>query len=572
MVLYRVRLTMNNLINALASFGIVKWDLVLGGFGLFLFGIKFMGDGLKAVAGDKIRTYIDRYTSKVWMAIGIGAFITVAVQSSSATTAITIGFVRAGLMRLEQATGIIMGANIGTTVTSFLIGLKIENFAMAIIFVGAMLVLFAKKKRTNYIGTSILGFGIMFFGLKTMGDALKTLKDVEAFIDLTQEMSSNPFLALGGGIVFTGLVQSSSAMIGIVQKIYESGGMTIDAALPFVFGSNIGTTITAIMAALGGSLASKRAAGIHTLFNVLGTVFAMLFLNQFLAIDKYLTQIFNLNAALQVSVAHIAFNVVATLLMFPFVSYLVKLIRILIKGDEIEYREIDLNALDLELARSLPSAALQVSKNTIIKMGELSLEAIDETKQFLLTKSKSHIEHVLNLESIINNMDSKITDYLLVIVKENLGESDVETYQANIAVLKNIERIGDLATNLVEYYDSIYEADESFSQEALDDIVQMCDLVHHMIARSLRVFMSNDKLMHQSILEDENYLDLLEFKAKQRHFERMATDRCLANVGGSLFVDILATIERMGDHACNISKTTFSISVEHEVENKTSLQ
>jgi phosphate:Na+ symporter len=563
---------MDNLIASLQSFQIIKWDLVLGGFGPFLFGIKFMGDGLKAVAGDKLRTYIDRYTSKVWMAIGIGTFITIAIQSSSATTAITIGFVRAGLMRLEQATGIIMGANMGTTVTSFLIGLKIENFSMAIIFVGAMLVLFAKKKKTNYIGSAILGFGIMFFGLKTMGDALKQLKDVEAFIALTQQMSTNPFLALTGGIVFTGIVQSSSAMIGIIQKIYESGGMTIDAALPFVFGSNIGTTVTAIMAALGGSLASKRAAGIHTLFNVLGTIFAMIFLNQFLSVDKYLTAQFNLNPALQISVAHIAFNVIATLLMFPFVSQLVKFIRIIIKGDEIEYREIDLNALDLELARNLPSAALNVSKSIIVKMGELSLEAIEESKQLLVTKNKTHIEQVLNLESIINNMDSKITDYLLIIVKEHLGESDLETYQSNIAVLKNIERIGDLATNLVEFFDTIYEADESFSEEALEDIIQMYDLVHHMIARSLKVFINEDKLMHQSILEDENYLDLLEFKAKQRHFERMATDRCLANVGGSLFVDILTTIERMGDHACNISKTTFSIHVEHEPENKTSLQ
>jgi phosphate:Na+ symporter len=193
-------------------------------------------------------------------------------------------------------------------------------------------------------------------------------------------------------------------------------------------------------------------------------------------------------------------------------------------------------------------------------------------KNFLVTKNKSHIEQSLNLESIINNMDSKITDYLLIIVKENLGETDLETYQGNIAVLKNIERIGDLATNLVEFYDTIYEADESFSEEALEDVIQMYDLVHHMIARSLKVFINEDKLMHQSILEDENYLDLLEFKAKQRHFERMANDRCLANVGGSLFVDILTTIERMGDHACNISKTTFSVHVEHEVENKTSLQ
>lgn len=563
---------MNNFIESIQSFRIVQWDVVLGGFGLFLFGIKFMGDGLKSVAGDKIRTFIDKYTSHIWMAIFIGAFITVAIQSSSATTAITIGFVRAGLMRLEQATGIIMGANIGTTVTSFLIGLRVENFAMGIIFVGAMLVLFARKKKTTYIGQSILGFGIMFLGLSTMGNALRALRNVSAFVDLTTEMSNYPLLALTGGVIFTALVQSSSAMIGIVQKIYEAGGMSIDAALPFVFGSNIGTTITAILAAVGGSLASKRAAGIHTLFNVIGTVVAMLLLNQFLMMNAFLTNFFDLNKPMQISVAHIAFNIVATLFMFPFVVYLVKIIRFVVKGDEVEFREIDLNTLDLELARSLPSAALQVSKESIVKMGELAIEAIDETKHLLLTKNKLHIEHVLNLESIINNMDSKITAYLLVIVKEKLGEADIEKYHTNIAVLKNIERIGDLATNLMEYYDVVYDANESFSQEAIDDITQMSDLVHHMIARSLRVFVSEDKVLHQSILEDENYLDLLEFKAKQRHFERMATNVCTSNVGGSIFVDILATIERMGDHACNICKSTFSVSVEHEYENKTSLQ
>src|SRR5690554_2159534 len=360
----------------------IRWDFVLGGFGLFLFGIKFMGDGLKAVAGDKLRDYIDRYTSKIYMGILVGAVITVLIQSSSATTAITIDFVRAGLMRLEQSVGIIMGANIGTTVTSILIGLKIENFALYIIFIGSYLILFTKRKKTIYIGNSILGFGIMFFGLKTMGDELKMLSQIDLFNQLTEQMSEYPLLALSGGILMTGLIQSSSAMIGIVQKIYEAGGMTLEAALPFVFGSNIGTTITAVFAALGGSLASKRAAGVHTFFNVAGTMAGMLLLNQFIAFDKLLSNYFHLNEMLQISIAHIIFNIIATLVMYPFVKQIVRFIRWVIKGDEVEFREIDVN-LDVEIIKSLPSAALTISKNNILKMGDIAKEALQDTKDYL---------------------------------------------------------------------------------------------------------------------------------------------------------------------------------------------
>ncbi len=543
----------------------IRWDYVLGGFGLFLFGIKFMGDGLKAVAGDKLRDYIDRYTSKIHMGILVGAVITVLIQSSSATTAITIGFVRAGLMRLEQSVGIIMGANIGTTVTSFLIGLKIENFALYIIFIGAYLILFTKRKKTIYIGNSILGFGVMFFGLKTMGDELKLLSQIDLFNQLTQQMSEFPLLALSGGILMTALIQSSSAMIGIVQKIYEAGGMTLEAALPFVFGSNIGTTITAILAALGGSLASKRAAGVHTFLNVAGTVAGMLLLNQFIAFDKFISNYFHLNEMLQISVAHIIFNIIATLVMYPFVKRIVQFIRWLIKGDEVEFREIDIN-LDVELIKSLPSGALILSKNNILKMGDIAKEAFEETKNYLMSGNNTAKESVLQLEDIINSLDSRITDYLLLIAKENLSESDLEEYTTNLQVTKNLERIGDLSTNLIEFYELIFDAKEQLSQAALEDVNQMNDLVYHMLNRSLRIFNEKDFGLHNSILEDENYLDLLEYKARQKHFQRMASEECRAEVGGSIFVDILGTIERIGDHACNISKNAVNIHVTHDIK------
>ena len=541
----------------------IRWDYVLGGFGMFLFGIKFMGDGLKAVAGDKLRDYIDRYTSKIYMGILVGAVITILIQSSSATTAITIGFVRAGLMRLEQSVGIIMGANVGTTVTSFLIGLKIENFSLIIIFIGAYLVLFTKRKKTTYIGNSILGFGIMFFGLKTMGDELKMLSQVPLFTDLTNQMSDYPLLALTGGILMTALIQSSSAMIGIVQKIYEAGGMSLEAALPFVFGSNIGTTVTAILAALGGSLASKRAAGVHTAFNVVGTTIGMLLLNQFIQLDIIATKYFHLNSMMQISFAHIVFNILATLIIYPFVSKLVQLVRFVVKGDEIEFREVVIN-LDKELVKSLPSAALGICKNNILKMGDIALEGLAETRNYLLTGNSHSHESMMQLEGIMNSMDTKITDYLLLIAQENLSNTDLEEYTTNLQVTKNIERIGDLSTSLVEFFELIHDAKETLSKAAIEDVTQMIDLVDHMLNRALKIFDKKDFSLHNSVLEDESYLDLLEYKSRQKHFNRLASNECLAVVASSVFVDILGTLERIGAHACNISKNAITIHVTHE--------
>lgn len=554
------------MIGFIPSLGGIRIEVVLGGFGLFLFGIKFLGDGLKNVAGDKLREFIDRFTSKAWMGVLVGLIVTVFIQSSSATTAITIGFIRAGLMRLEQAVGIIMGANIGTTITAFLIGLKIEHYALHIVFIGSMMILFARRKRTSYLGQTILGFGILFYGLSMMGDELKLLKDVPVFMNLTDQMSTHPILGLFSGLAMTLVIQSSSAAIGIVQKIYEAGGMSLEAALPFVFGSNIGTTITAILAALGGSLASKRAAGIHTLFNVLGTIIAMILLKQFIQLDRMLTEYFNLNSMMQIAVAHIIFNVVATIAFYPLIKWLVRLIRVIIPGDEPDRREVDISSMDTEIISRLPSAALQISKNVTLKMGDIALEAFEDTRKYLLKGNKNDLEAVLQLETIINSLDSKITDYLLLIAREGLSENDLEEYTTNLQIIKNLERIGDLSVNLTEFFEMIFDANEKLSDQAIEDINQMYDLVSHMLTRALRIFSEKDFNLHTSVLEDENYLDLLEYKARQKHFDRMANHTCIADVGGSVFVDILGTIERIGDHACNISKNSVNIHVTHEIK------
>ena len=555
---------MITLLSGTYTFADLDWQSILGGFGLFLFGIKFMGDGLKAYAGDKLRDFIDRYTTKVWMGVLVGIVATILVQSSSASTAITIGFVRAGLMRLDQAVGIILGANIGTTTTAFLVGLKVEKYALYFIFIGAMMLLFSKRKKNAYLGEIVLGFGILFFGLNIMGTALKLLKDIDAFHELALLMSDSPLLALFGGAAMTALIQSSSAMIAIIQKIYESGGIAFDAVLPFLFGSNIGTTITAILAALGGSLAARRAAGVHTLFNVLVSVIAMLLLVPYYNFIMFITDRFSIEPMMQIALSHIIFNIGGTLLFYPFIKQLVWIIRKVIRGEEQERIEINTNDFDLQLAKSLPSAALEISKRATIKMGEITSECLLETRKLFNKEQKASVDTVSQLEDIVNNFDSKITDYLLIISKEGLSEKDTDANSINLQIVKNLERIGDLSMNLAEFYDLVYDSKEDFSPSALEDVNNMYEVTQHMLNRAIRIYAEDDFALTHSISEDESYVDLLEQKARQRHFERMRSSECTTAVGSSVFIDILGTLERIADHADNIARSAFNVHTTHE--------
>ena len=555
---------MITLLSGTYTFADLDWQSILGGFGLFLFGIKFMGDGLKAYAGDKLRDFIDRYTTKVWMGVLVGIVATILVQSSSASTAITIGFVRAGLMRLDQAVGIILGANIGTTTTAFLVGLKVEKYALYFIFIGAMMLLFSKRKKNAYLGEIVLGFGILFFGLSIMGTALKLLKDIDAFHELALLMSDSPLLALFGGAAMTALIQSSSAMIAIIQKIYESGGIAFDAVLPFLFGSNIGTTVTAILAAMGGSLAARRAAGVHTLFNILVSIIAMILLVPYYNFIMFITERFSIEPMMQIAISHIVFNIGGTLLFYPFIKQLVWIIRKVIRGEEQERIEINTNDFDLQLAKSLPSAALEISKRATIKMGEITSECLLETRKLFNQEQKASVDTVSQLEDIVNNFDSKITDYLLIISKEGLSEKDTDANSINLQIVKNLERIGDLSMNLAEFYDLVYDSKEDFSPSALEDVNNMYEVTQHMLNRAIRIYAEDDFALTHSISEDESYVDLLEQKARQRHFERMRSSECTTAVGSSVFIDILGTLERIADHADNIARSAFNVHTTHE--------
>lgn len=321
-----------------------------GGLGIFLYGIKQMGDGLQASAGDRLRDILDRFTTNPLMGVLAGILVTILIQSSSGTTVITVGLVSAGFMTLKQAIGVIMGANIGTTVTAFIIGIDIGEYALPIIALGSILIFFFKSKKTNNVGRIIFGFGALFYGLELMSGGMKPLRSLEGFHDLTVSMASNPVLGVVIGTLFTVLVQSSSATIGILQGLFAEGLLNLDAALPVLFGDNIGTTITAVLASVGASIAARRAAATHVLFNIIGTIIFLVILPLYTALISYLQQSLGLNPEMTIAFAHGTFNVTNTIIQLPFVAVLAAIVTKLIPGDDaiIEYKPKHLDPIFIE--------------------------------------------------------------------------------------------------------------------------------------------------------------------------------------------------------------------------------
>src|SRR4051794_5292944 len=304
----------------------INWQEILfqffGGLGLFLFSIKYMGDGLQKAAGDRLRGILDRFTTNPFMGVLVGIVVTGLIQSSSGTTVITVGLVSAGFMTLRQAIGVIMGANIGTTVTAFIIGFNVGEYALPIIALGAVLLFFFKSKRIHYIGQIVFGFGALFYGLELMSEGMKPLRSLETFQELTIELSTNPLLGVLFGTLFTVAVQSSSATIDILQGIYAESLIHLDAAIPILFGDNIGTTITAVLASIGTSVTAKRAAATHVLFNLIGTTIFMLLLKPFTSLILTLQALIGLSPEMTIAFAHGIFNTTNTLILLPFVSVL----------------------------------------------------------------------------------------------------------------------------------------------------------------------------------------------------------------------------------------------------------
>lgn len=532
----------------------IDWPMILAGLGLFLFGIEYMGDGLKGYSGDKMKDIIDKYTSSPFKGIVIGAFVTCLIQSSSGTTALAIGLIRSGLMTLEQSIGIIMGANIGTVITSVFVGLKVSQYAVYFIILGAAFLMFSKNKKTKYMGQIIFGFGCLFYGLELMGDNLANISKVPEFTQVANYLSQNPWLGLLGGTLLTTTVQSSAAVIAIAQQMYGAGAIGLSIALPFLFGSNIGTTITAVLASFGGTVPAKRAAFFHVLFNVVGSLLFMIVLSPFTLLIEWLAGALNILPELQLSVAHGIFNVVTTAFFFPLIPAIVKLIKKILPSSKKEIN-MDLSELDQNVVQLFPSHALAIAKNKIIEMGHITIEAVEGIRAYFETKNPLAKDGVYEMENAINTLDSKITEYLVLISHETLNDHDSNDYLANMKTIKDFERIGDLCINIVKYYEAIYDEKEDFSPEAREDLEAMMDMVIDMLNHAVKAFDTHDLDDIVYVDDKEADLDYFNKKAKQRHIKRVGRKIENSALVNSTYVDILANLERMGDHCQNISES-----------------
>ncbi|WHY29967.1 Na/Pi cotransporter family protein [Bacillus wiedmannii] len=523
----------------------------IGGLGIFLFGIKYMGDGLQQAAGDRLRDILDRFTTNPLMGVLAGMLVTVLIQSSSGTTALTVGLVSAGFMTLRQAIGVIMGANIGTTVTAFIIGIKIGEYALPIMAVGAILLFFFKNKKVHSFGQVIFGFGMLFFGLELMSTGMKPLRSLESFQELMVSMSDNPILGIVVGTVFTLIVQSSSATIGILQELFGQGAIDLQASLPVLFGDNIGTTITAVLAAIGTSIAARRAALVHVIFNIVGTIIFTILLVPFTSLIQYFQTSLNLNPEMTIAFAHGTFNVTNTIIQFPFIAVLAWIVTKIIRGEDsaIDFKPQHLNPIFIEQS---PAIALTEVQKEVVRMAEFSLHGLKEANQFLNTQDKKHADMATQLEGAINNLDKKITEYLVLLSEKPLSPTDSEKHSVLAGVVGDIERVGDHVENLVELVDFQISNRVSLSDEALTELNEMLELTISTLQDAINALTNFDTELAQTVIAKERKIDQMERVLRKRHVLRL-NERSCSGDASIIFVDMVSNLERIGDHAVNIA-------------------
>lgn len=524
----------------------------IGGLGIFLFGIKYMGDGLQNSAGDRLREILDKLTTNPFMGVLAGIFVTVLIQSSSGTTVLTVGLVNAGFLTLRQAIGIIMGANIGTTVTSFIIGIEIGEYALPIIAIGSVLIFFFKNLKWNYIGQIIFGFGALFLGLELMGEGMQPLSNMGAFGELMVSMSDNPILGVVIGTIFTLIVQSSSATIGILQELYAQDLITLNAALPVLFGDNIGTTITAVLAAIGTTVAARRAALTHVIFNTVGTVIFMVILVPFQIYIEYLTVKLNLEPAMQIAFAHGTFNITNVLIQFWFIGLLVMMVTKMIKGEDtlIEYKAKHLD--EIVLATS-PVLAIRQAKKEIIRMANYSQAGLKEAIDYLNRMDIKSSGLALQYEEAINHLDRQITSYLVKLSTHPLTPQESNEHSMLLDTTRDIERIGDHMENIIELVDYQLRNNVRLTDIAKQDLDKMFTLTVSTVDKAVIALEENDVNLAKEVLGLEDKIDKMERTLRKQHILRINDGLCEGNAG-IVFVDIVSNLERIGDHAVNIAE------------------
>jgi phosphate:Na+ symporter len=522
---------------------------LIGGMGLFLYGMKIMGEGLENAAGDKLKTILEKVTSNPITAVLIGALVTAIIQASGATTVMVVGFVNAGLMNLYQAAGVIMGANIGTTVTALIVSFRFQAIAPLFVGVAVLIIYTAKGKKNREIGNIILGFGILFVGMGIMSDSMAPLRTSEEFKNVMLLISGNLMLGLLLGMVMTALIQSSSVVTGVLIALTSTGAIDMSIALPVIFGCNIGTCITALLSSIGTTKTARKAALIHLIFNVIGTI---VFIPLRGILTSMVTQLNPVDVKKQIAFAHIIFNVSNTLLMLPFIKYLVALTNRIIPGED-EVENMGVKYIDDRLLETPVIAVGQMTKE-VVRMANKAKENLEMSMRAFKDNDESLVQKVYENEKLINILDQEITKYLVKLSNTELSEEQVGIVTSTFHVVNDIERIGDHAENVADLTNEKIVNRLEFSQEALEELKSIYDCTIDALEVCIGSYENHDAGKAEQILVFEQKIDKLEEDFRKSHIKRLNNGQCSA-FAGAIFLDIISNFERIGDHSVNIAES-----------------
>ena len=534
----------------------INWQEILfhflGGLGLFLYSIKTMGDGLQQAAGDRLRFYIDKYTSNPFLGVLVGIVVTALIQSSTGVTVITVGLVSASLLTLRQAIGIIMGANIGTTVTSFIIGFKLGEYALPLIFLGTMFLFFTKNRTANNIGRILFGVGGIFYALNLISAGMSPLKDLPQFKEYMVTLGQNPILGVFAGAVITVLIQASSATIGILQGLYAGGFLDLKGSLPVLFGDNIGTTLTVIIAAAGANVSAKRVAATHVTFNVLGTILCLILLGPFTSMIEYFQALLHLSPEMTIAFSHGAFNVSNTIVQFPFIGALAYFVTKLIPGEDevVKYEPL---YLDEQLIQQSPSIALGNAKKELLHLGNYATKAFDLSYTYIIGLDEKVAEKGHKTEEAINTIDEKLTRYLIRLSSESLSQKESEVLTNILDSSRDLERIGDHAEGLLNLTDYLQRKNVQFSDAALEELAEIYQATTAFIKDALDSVENNDIEKAQSLIERHKEINNMERVLRKTHIKRLNKGECSTQAGVN-FIDIISHYTRVSDHAMNLAE------------------
>lgn len=522
---------------------------VFGGLGLFIYGMNIMADGLQRSAGNRLRAIIEQLTTNRIMGLIVGTVVTMLIQSSSATTVMVIGFVNAGIMTLSQAVGVIMGANLGTTITGQIIALNLTGMAPVAIAVGVALHTFTKKKKVKSYSEVIIGFGILFTGLGIMGDALKPLSEMPWFANLLLKLN-NPVLAMLTGMVMTTMVQSSSAAIGILQTLGAQGLVTLDIAFPVLFGDNIGTTTTALISSIGANITAKRAAMMHFIFNLVGTILFMLVLQG--PVKALVVMISPDNMMRQVANAHTFFNLINVMVQLPFANHLVRLVEKIIPGSPEEDGKVS-RYLDLRFMQA-PSIAVNQVKKEVLHMGEMVLANLNDARDLMFSGDQELYDSIMAQEQDINKLNREITRYIVDLGSESLTPAEFERLNMFLYIINDLERIGDHVENIAEFTEGNEGAIAiKFSDYGASDATAIFNGSIRILQMALSAFERVDGELAADVIALEEDIDEMEDRFRDNHMRRLNEGACDIETG-LIFLDTLSNLERIADHSYNIAR------------------